>query len=235
MTRSRRDSPTATEWLSRRWDIVAVLLITAATWLAGTPLMAADTNLVVNDKEIRFGLPATMTDPLPLHLSPGLKTEYTADRAGDCKIEKMVVEEGLKYPTLWGGIHAGSTVGETVLTAVPEPHAVEVENRAYLTTWLSKDWAGVNLSVTHTHFIERIQEQVAYGLSKAFSPFTMKNLSFSVGEYLLNDVGTRYWYRSTNLSLDWGWRLWGLSLFAEQQGDTSVQERSAGIQVKSRF
>jgi hypothetical protein len=109
-----------------------------------------------------------------------------------------------------------------------------IPNSAYLASWLNKQWGSVNLSLAHIHLIERSEEQLTGGLYKTFSALNSR-LFFSAGEYLFNDLSNRYWYRTTDLMMVYGWKRWNLSLFVEQREDSTMREQSVWATIKKHF
>jgi len=56
-----------------------------------------------------------------------------------------------------------------------------------------------------------------------------------VGEYLFNDLNTRYWSRTTDLMLDYGWQHWNFSMAIEQREDPSLRAQSVWAAIKKKF
>jgi hypothetical protein len=197
----------------------------------------ADTDsLTADDKLIKFNFLTPDANPLPLAVGSNLSTQYTADQFDDVlQLGRMNMEEGVKFPAVFSGIAAGSTLGETVFSSVRDGTTpVGTDNRLYVTNWLNKQWAGVNLCLAHTHEIERPEEDLTYGLSKSFNPLN-KNLSVTVGEYVFTEMGAHYSYRTADLSIAYGWKRWGLCVYAEDYRDTYTRGQLVGAQIKNSF
>ena len=107
-------------------------------------------------------------------------------------------------------------------------------NSAYLTSWLSKQWASVDLSLAHVHLIEKPDEQLAAGISKAVAVLHTA-LFLSVGEYLFNDLSNRYWSRTTDMALGYGWKRWDFSMSIEQRQDPILRDQSVWATIKTNF
>ena len=146
----------------------------------------------------------------------------------------MALEEGIRYPSLVGEIYSGNSIGEKLIPSLNDGLPMRSPNSTYLTSWLTKQWASINLSLTHTHLIERPDDQLVGGVSKAVSVLHGM-LSFTAGEYLFSDLDNRYWSRATDLSMDYGWKRWDLSLSIEQRQDLNTSKHSVQATVKTRF
>ena len=197
----------------------------------------ADT-LLATDKELKLNVPV-LTNALPVQLGSSLSTQYAADytpdpSAGMLRLETLTFEEGVRYPSLWGGIYSGNAIGEKLMPSLKEGFPMANPNSAYLTSWLNKQWASVNLSLSHFHQLEKPDDQLALGVSRALYVF-QNSVCLSVGESIFNEIETRYWSRTTDLSLAYRWKTWDVSLSLEQRQDPQLSSQSVWTAVKMKF
>ena len=200
--------------------------------------MAAADILLATDNEVRISVPV-FQDSLPVQVGSSLNTQYVVDQipnpsAGMLRLGNLAIEEGIHYPALIGGIYSGTSIGEKLLPSTRTGLPSTSPDSAYLTSWLNKQWAGVNLNLAHIHLIERNNNQLAISVSRTFSA-VKNNLCFSVGEYLFSDLENHYWSRTTDLSLDYWWKLWNFALSAEQRQDANLNEHSVWAAIKRIF
>lgn len=220
-----------------RWRSRGALIVTVVAALVfKTGALCADTNtLTADDRSISFALPVAPHGPLPVTVGSTLTTQYQANQLdGILQLGRMTLEEGIKYPPLFASIYAGTTLGQTLITSLRDSTPVGSDNRVYLTNWLSKQWAGMSFSLAHTYQLETDSAQLTYGISKTFAPFR-NNLYVSIGEYIFTEVGARYSYRTTDLSVAYHWKQWKMSAFAEDRSDSYTNDRWVGAQVKKSF
>ena len=209
----------------------------ALSIVLGGRVGAAD-NLLATDKEIKMSVPAPST-PLPVHLVSSLSTQYAPEPSPDpaggmLRLGKMALEEGVSYPVLAGEIYSGNSVGEKLMPSAKDGFPMASPNSTYLTSWLNKQWATVNLSLAHTHLIEKPEDQMVVGASKGVS--VLRNALFlSVGEYLFSDLNTRYWSRTTDLAVDYGWKNWAFSMLVQQREDPSLREHTIWAAINKKF
>ena len=210
------------------WAVSAV--VTGGAW-------AAD-NLPATDKAFTLNLPV-VTNSLELQLQSRLSALYAAEptpdaAAGMLRLGNVGLEEGVRYPSIFGGIYSGNSIGEKLLPSVRDGFPVVSPNNTYLSSWLNKQWATVNLNLAHTHQLEKTGDQLVAGASKAVTVWK-DSLFFSAGEYLFNDLNTRYWSRTTDLVLDYGWQHWDFSMAIEQREDSSLRAQSVWAAIKTKF
>ena len=192
----------------------------------------------VPDQTFKVNVPVG-GNPLELQLQSKLSTqcaqEPTADAAaGLLRLGNVGLEEGVRYPSILGGIYLGNSLGEKLLPSVKDGFPMVSPDSTYLTSWLNKQWATVNLNLAHTHLLEKPGDQVVAGASKAVTVLK-DSLFFSVGEYLFNDLNTGYWSRTTDLVLDYGWQHWDFSMAIEQREDSSLRAQSVWAAIKTKF
>ena len=220
--------------IDRHSICLSVLALTAA--LSGG-VGAAD-NLLATDKEIKMSVPVPAS-PLPVQLISTLSTQYAAEPSPDpaggmLRLGNMVLEEGVSYPVLPGDVYSGNSVGGKLMPSAKDGFPMASPNSTYFTSWLNKQWATVNLSLAHTHLIEKPEDQMVVGASKGVS--VLRNALFlSVGEYLFNDLNTRYWSRTTDLAVDYGWKNWAFSMLVQQREDPSLREHSVWAAINKTF
>lgn len=212
-------------------------LVVSAVVCAGTDGVGAD-NLLATDKDVKINVPL-LPSSLPVQLQSSLTTQYTANQtpdpaAGMLHVGDTALEEGIRYPALVGEIYSGNSIGGKLMPSGKDVFPMANPNSAYLTSWLSKQWASVDLSLAHVHMIEKPDEQVAVGMSKAVAVL-QPALFLSVGEYLFNDLSNRYWSRTTDLTLDYGWKRWDFSMFIEQRQDPILRDQSVWATIKTKF
>ena len=107
-------------------------------------------------------------------------------------------------------------------------------NSAYVTSWLTKQWASVDLSLSQTHLIETPNNQLTVGVSRAIYLIQNK-VTVNIGEHLWTDLENRLWSRTTDVSMDYGWKSWDLSLSIEHREDPRVNTQSIWTAVKTKF
>ena len=214
------------------WMIVwaTATMVAGRTW-------AADP-LPVTDKSFSINVPIA-AQPLELQLHSSLSTLYAPEPAPDAtagmlRLANVALEEGVRYPSVGGGIYAGNSIGEKLLPSGKDGFPMMTPNNTYLTSWLNKQWATVSLNLAHTHQLEKTGDQLVAGASKAVAVF-QDALFFSVGEYLVNDLNTRYWSRTTDLVLDYGWQHWDFSMAIEQREDSTLRAQSVWAAIKKKF
>ena len=213
------------------------MVVSVTVWRA-TDTTATD-NLLATDKEIKITVPV-LTNSLPVQLGSSLSTQYVADQspdpaAGMLHLGNMTLEEGIRYPSLIGEIYSGNSLGEKLTPAGKDGFPMLSPNSTYLTSWLTKQWASVDLSLAHLHLIERPEDQLTVGVTKAFFALN-KRLSFSLGEHLFSDLDNRYWSRTTDMSLGYsGRKYWDFSMSLEQRQDPRVTEQSVWATLKTKF
>ena len=212
-------------------------LVVSAAVCAGTGGVGAD-NLLATDKDVKINVPL-LPSSLPVQLQSSLSTQYTADQtpdpaAGLLHVGSTALEEGIRYPALVGEIYSGNSVGGKLLPSGRDGFPMANPNSAYLTSWLSKQWASVDLSLAHVHLIEKPDEQLAAGISKAVAVLHTA-LFLSVGEYLFNDLSNRYWSRTTDMALGYGWKRWDFSMSIEQRQDPILRDQSVWATIKTNF
>ncbi|MEI6084207.1 MAG: hypothetical protein WCS70_07895 [Verrucomicrobiota bacterium] len=214
---------------------IAAFVFAVATSLTGMRVQAEEGGLIVADKEIKLSVPVPLQSSFPLQLDSSLSTQYSVDSSvGMLRLGNLILDQGLRYPPLFGDLYSGNSISANLMPSVNAGLPKTSVNSAYLTSWLNKQWASVNLSIAHTHLIEKSEEQLTYGIYKSVSVLN-NSLFFSVGESLFNDLSNRYWYRTTNVSLDYAWKRWNLSMFVEQRSDASMREQSVWTSIKKRF
>ena len=198
---------------------------------------AAD-NLPVPDQTFKVKVPLG-GNPLELQLQSKLSTLYAAEptpdaAAGMVRVGTVALEEGVRYPAVLGDIYSGNSVSEKLLPSGKDGFPMVNPDSTYLTSWLNKQWATVDLNLTHMHQLGKPGDQVVMGASKAMTVWK-DSLFFSMGEYLFNDLNTRYWSRTTDLMLDYGWQHWDFSMAIEQREDSSVRAQSVWAAIKKKF
>jgi len=218
-------------------NICVIALVVGATLCAETRVATAD-NLVTTDKEIKINIPV-LTNSIPVQLGSSLNTQYTADltpdpSAGMLHLGTVTVEESIRYPSLFDDIYSGNSIGDKLLPSAKDGFSMLNPTSVYLSSWLTKQWASVTLSLSQTHLIERPDDQMAVGISKAVAVLH-NTLFFNVGEYLLDDLNSRYWSRTTNLSMDYGWKRWDISMVVERRQDPNLSEHSVWATIKTKF
>ena len=218
-------------------NICVIALAVGTALFVATGVVVAD-NLIATDKEVKINVPV-LTNSLPVQFGSSLSTQYTSDQtpdpsAGIMHLGTMTLEEGIRYPSLIGEIYARNSIGEKLMPTLNDRLPMMSPNSAYLTSWLTKQWASVNLSLSHIHLIERPDNQLAGGVSKAVTVLHGM-LSFTMGEYLFSDLDNRYWSRTTDLSMDYNWKRWDFSMSIEQQQDLNLSYNSVQAAIKTKF
>ena len=215
---------------------VLALAVSAAVCVS-TNAVATD-GLTVTDKKITISGPV-LPSSLPVQMGSSLNTQYAALRspdpaAGTLRLETLTVEEGVRYPAFWGDVYSGSSVGEKLMPSGRDSFALLNPNNAYLTSWLNKQWASVDLSLAQVHRIEKSEDQLAVGVSKSVS--VLHDAMFlSVGECWFDDLSNRYWSRTMDLALGYRWKHWDFSMFIEQRQDPSLSAQSVWAAIKTKF
>ena len=138
-------------------SLLAVLAISTITGIALT-LTRADT-IQASDKELKLNVPV-LTNALPVQLGSTLRTQYAADyipdsSAGMLHLQAVIFEQGIRYPSLWSDLSWGNSVGEKLNPEVSDRFSMANPNSAYVTSWLTKQWASVDLSLSQTHLIRK--------------------------------------------------------------------------------
>jgi len=199
-------------------------------------VQAEDGPLVVADNEIKINVPVPVEVSLPVKMGSSLSAQYVpAPAAGEAvQLGKLVLEQSFRYPPLLGDVYSGNSIGKDLTPVRPAGRAKAGGDSPYVTSWLNKQWAGVNLSLAHTHRIEQAADQLTGGIYKMVAALDNR-LFFSVGEYLFNDLSNRYWYRTTALTMDYGWNHWNLSLFIEHREAPRLREQSVWATIKKQF
>jgi hypothetical protein len=215
---------------------VSVLTIGVAVSI-GARGVGAD-NLSATDKELKISVPV-LTNTLPVQLGSSFSTQYATDRtpdpsAGMLHLGGMTLEEGIQYPSLFGDVYSENSIGQKLTPSAKDGFPTMNPNSAYLTSWFNKQWASVNLNFTHTHLIEQSDNQLAVGVSKTISVLH-DTLALSLGEHMVSDLDTHYLSRVMDLSVDYGWKSWNLSLSIEQRQDLNLIEHSVWTALKSKF
>ena len=217
-------------------SLLAVLAISTITGIALT-LTRADT-IQASDKELKLNVPV-LTNALPVQLGSTLRTQYAADyipdsSAGMLHLQAVIFEQGIRYPSLWSDLSWGNSVGEKLNPEVSDRFSMANPNSAYVTSWLTKQWASVDLSLSQTHLIETPNNQLTVGVSRAIYLIQNK-VTVNIGEHLWTDLENRLWSRTTDVSMDYGWKSWDLSLSIEHREDPRVNTQSIWTAVKTKF
>ena len=213
------------------------MIVWAVSAIVAGGAWAAD-NLPVPDQTFKVNVPVG-GNPLEIQLQSKLSTLYAAEptpdaAAGMLRVGTVALEQGVRYPSVLGDFYSGNSVGEKLLPSGKDGFPMMNPDSTYLTSWLNKQWATVNLNLAHTHQLEKTGDQVVMGASKAVTVLK-DSLFFSVGEYLFNDLNTRYWSRTTDLMLDYGWQHWNFSMAIEQREDPSLRAQSVWAAIKKKF
>lgn len=217
-------------------SFIAVLAIGFPVAMAVTTA-TADT-IQASDKELKLNVPV-LTNTLPVQLGSTLSTQYTADyipdsSAGMLRLQAVILEQGIQYPSLWGGINGGNVIGEKLNSEVIDRFPTVNPNSAYVTSWLTKQWASVDLSLSQTHWIETPNDQLTVGISRAIH-LIQKKVTMNIGEHLWTDLENRFWSRTTDVSMDYGWKSWDLFLSIEHREDPRVNTQSIWTAIKTKF
>ena len=180
-----------------------------------------------------------LTTTLPVQLGSSLSTQYAADyipdsSAGLLRLQAVILEQGIRYPSPWGGINWGNAIGEKLSPEVIDRFSMINPNSAYVTSWLTKQWASVDLSLSQTHLIETPNDQLTVGVSRAIYLIQNK-VTVNIGEHLWTDLENRLWSRTTDVSMDYGWENWELSLSIEHREDPRVNAQSIWTAIKTKF
>ena len=219
---------------STRYICIVALAISAVLSRTG---LAVDT-MLATDKEVKINVPV-LTNSLPVQLGSSLNTQYATDltpdpSAGVLHLGTMTVEEAVRYPALIGDIYLGNSIGEKLMPSAKDGFPTMNPSTAYLTSWLNKQWASVNLNLAYVHPIEKPEDQLSVGVSRTFTTL-INRLSVSVGAYLFSDLDNRDWSHTTNLSMDYWWKCWDFSMFVERRQDLNLSEHSVWTAIKTKF
>ena len=195
-------------------------------------------NFSATDKELKISMPV-LTNTLPIQLGSSFSTQYATDRtpdpsAGMLHLQTVIFEQGIRYPSLWSELSWGNSVGEKLNPEVSDRFSMANPNSAYVTSWLTKQWASVDLSLSQTHLIETPNNQLTVGVSRAIYLIQNK-VTVNIGEHLWTDLENRLWSRTTDVSMDYGWKSWDLSLSIEHREDPRVNTQSIWTAVKTKF
>ena len=206
-----------------------------AVCLCAGPAAAQVGGLTAGDREICFTVPATSKLPVPLELGSSVRARYSVDQAaGLPSLGTVALEEGVKYPPLPAGVYSGSAVGEHVIAGVRDGTPVSAPNSLYFRNWLTRQWVGVDFSLAHTHLVERTDEELEFGVSRTFAVFADR-LFLCVGQYWFDDLSSRYRCRTTDVSVDYGWRRWDVTVFAESSQDSTTRQQTVGAAISRKF
>lgn len=220
----------------RLWRLALLTGVSVLTGLVGSGTAADDLPTIA--KEIKISVPV-LTNTLSVQMESSLNTQYATDQtpdpsAGTLQLGTMTLKEGIRYPAFWGEIASGNSIGGNLAPSAKNGFPMLSPNSAYLTTWLTKPLASVNLDLTHTYLIESATDQLAVGVSKSFFAFR-NSFCFSVGERLVSDLENQVWSSTTKLSVDYGWNRWGFSMSVEQRQDPRLTDQSVWTAIKTKF